>query len=177
MVCQALRKHAVHADGGAVPIAVNLMVRPVDALAQAFAPAAADLTSFHPDASTHMDRTPQLIRGTGCKAGLVLNPAQPIDALEWVIDRLDVALVMSVSPGFCGQGFIDSAPRKSGRVRRLIDASGRDVRLEVDGGIMVDNIGRIADAGADTFVAGSATFGQKDCRSVIDAMRAELARD
>jgi ribulose-phosphate 3-epimerase len=176
MVCQALRKHAVRADGGKVPIDVHLMVQPVDALAQAFAGAGADLISFHPDASIHVDRTLQLIRAAGCKAGLVYNPAASIDGLEWVIDKVDLVLLMSVNPGFGGQSFIDSALRKTEQVRKLIDASGRDIRLEVDGGIKVDNIRRVAEAGADTFVAGSAIFGQSDYRQVIDAMRAELAR-
>ncbi len=174
MVCQALRKHAVKADGTKVPIDVHLMVQPVDALAQAFADAGADLISFHPDASTHVDRTLQLIRGAGCQAGLVFNPAMPIDVLEWTIDQLDLVLIMSVNPGFGGQGFIPGALRKIEQVRKLIDASGRDIRLEVDGGIKVDNIRRVADAGADTFVAGSAIFGQRDYRQVIEAMRAAL---
>jgi ribulose-phosphate 3-epimerase len=176
MVCEALRKHAVKADGGKVPIDVHLMVQPVDALAQAFAKAGADLISFHPDASTHVDRTLQLIQAAGCQAGLVFNPALPIDVLEWVIDKVDLVLVMSVNPGFGGQSFIDSALRKTEQLRKLIDQTGRDIRLEVDGGIKVDNIRRVADAGADTFVAGSAIFGQKDYRAVIDAMRAELGR-
>jgi ribulose-phosphate 3-epimerase len=179
MVCQALRKHAVRGDGAhvvKVPIDVHLMVQPVDALAQAFAEAGADCISFHPDASIHVDRTVQLIHGAGCKAGVVFNPAMPIDLLEWVIDKIDLVLIMSVNPGFGGQSFIDSALRKIEQVRRLISASGRDIRLEVDGGIKVDNIRRVADAGADTFVAGSAIFGQKDYKKVIDAMRAELAR-
>ena len=176
MVCRALRKHAARADGTPVPIDVHLMVQPVDALAQAFAEAGADWISFHPDASIHVDRTLQLIRAAGCKAGLVFNPAAPVDLLEWVLDKVDLVLLMSVNPGFGGQGFIDSALRKAERVRRLIDASGRDIRLEVDGGIKVDNIRRVADAGADTFVAGSAVFGQPDYRAVINAMRAELAR-
>jgi ribulose-phosphate 3-epimerase len=176
MVCQALRPHAVTACGQRVPIDVHLMVQPVDALAQAFAQAGADLVSFHPDASTHVDRTLQLIRGEGCQAGLVFNPATPLDVLDWVIDKVDLILIMSVNPGFGGQGFIDSALRKIERARRLIDASGRDIRLEVDGGIKVDNIRRVADAGADTFVAGSAIFGQPDYRAVIAAMRERLAR-
>ena len=176
MVCQALRKHARRADGSKVPIDVHLMVQPVDALAQAFAEAGADLISFHPDASIHVDRTLQLIRSAGVSAGLVFNPAAPIDGLEWVLDKLDLVLLMSVNPGFGGQSFIDGTLRKIERLRRLIDASGRDIRLEVDGGIKVDNIRRVADAGADTFVAGSAIFGQRDYRQVIDAMRAELAR-
>jgi ribulose-phosphate 3-epimerase len=178
MVCRAIRPHAVRADGTKVPIDVHLMVQPVDALASAFAEAGADLISFHPDASTHVDRTLQLIRAAGCQAGLVFNPAAPVDTLEWVLDKLDLVLVMSVNPGFGGQGFIDSALRKIARVRGMIDAererSGRDIRLEVDGGIKVDNIRRVAEAGADTFVAGSAIFGAQDYRRVIDAMRAEL---
>ena len=179
MVCQALRKHAVRADGTPVPIDVHLMVQPVDALAQAFAQAGADLISFHPDASAHVDRTLQLIKAAGCQAGLVFNPAEPIDVLEWVIDKVDLVLVMSVNPGFGGQSFIPGALRKVERLRRLIDThrqqTGRDIRLEVDGGIKTDNIRSVADAGADTFVAGSAIFGQPDYRAVIDAMRAELA--
>ncbi len=170
MVCAALRKHCT------VPIDVHLMVRPVDALAQAFCRAGADLVSFHPDASAHVDRTLQLIKAEGKQAGLVFNPAAPIDVLEWVIDKVDLVLVMSVNPGFGGQSFIDAALRKIERLRKVIDASGRDIRLEVDGGIKVDNIRRIADAGADTFVAGSAIFGQPDYKAVIDAMRVELAR-
>ncbi|MBI5717921.1 MAG: ribulose-phosphate 3-epimerase [Burkholderiales bacterium] len=169
MVCQALRPHST------VPIDVHLMVQPVDALASAFAKAGADLVSFHPDASTHVDRTLQLIRAEGCQAGLVFNPAAPLDVLEWVIDKVDLVLVMSVNPGFGGQGFIDSALRKVERARRLIESSGRDIRLEVDGGIKVDNIRRVADAGADTFVAGSAIFGQPDYGAVIGAMRRALA--
>ncbi len=178
MVCEAVRRHAVTASGERVPIDVHLMVRPVDALASAFAKAGADLISFHPDASTHVDRTLQLIRAAGCQAGLVFNPAASIDTLEWVLgddaDQLDLILLMSVNPGFGGQSFIPSTLRKIERVRRLIEASGRDVRLEVDGGIKIDNIRRVADAGADTFVAGSAIFGQNDYRAVIDAMRHEL---
>jgi len=175
MVCEALRKHAVTADGRRVPIDVHLMVQPVDALAQAFAQAGADLVSFHPEASAHVDRTLQLIRSSGCQAGLVFNPASSVEMLDWVIDKVDLVLVMSVNPGFGGQSFIDSALRKIERLRQTIDASGRDIRLEVDGGIKVDNIRRVADAGADTFVAGSAIFGQSDYRAVIDAMRARLA--
>ena len=175
MVCQALKPHALRPDGSKAPIDVHLMVQPVDALAQAFARAGADLISFHPDASTHVDRTLQLIRAEGCKAGLVFNPAASLDVLEWTIDQLDLVLVMSVNPGFGGQGFIEGALRKIERVRKLIDASGRDIRLEVDGGIKVDNIRRVADAGADTFVAGSAIFGQPDYAAVIAAMRERLA--
>ncbi len=170
MVCQALRKHST------VPIDVHLMVQPVDALAQAFARAGANLVSFHPDASTHVDRTLQLIKGKGCKAGLVFNPAASLDVLEWTIDQIDLVLIMSVNPGFGGQSFIESALRKTEAVRKLIDASGRDIRLEVDGGIKADNIRRVAEAGADTFVAGSAIFGHPEYRAVIDAMRAELRR-
>jgi ribulose-phosphate 3-epimerase len=175
MVCEAIRKYAVKEDGTKVPIDVHLMVEPVDALAQAFAKAGADLISFHPGASRHVDRTLQLIRGEGCQAGLVLNPAAPLDVLDWVIDKLDLVLVMSVNPGFGGQNFIDSALRKLEQVRKRIDASGRDIRLEVDGGIKVENIRAAADAGCDTFVAGSAIFGTSDYRAVIDAMRARLA--
>jgi ribulose-phosphate 3-epimerase len=158
-----------------VPIDVHLMVQPVDALAQAFAKAGADLISFHPEASAHVDRTLQLIKAEGCQAGLVFNPATPIDVLEWVLDKVDLVLIMSVNPGFGGQSFIPSALRKVEQVRQLIDASGRDIRLEVDGGIKVDNIRQVADAGADTFVAGSAIFGQPDYQAVIGAMRAALA--
>ena len=174
MVCQALKPHAVRPDGSTAPIDVHLMVQPVDALAQAFARAGADLISFHPDASAHVDRTLQLIRAEGCKAGLVFNPAASLDVLEWTIDQLDLVLIMSVNPGFGGQSFIDGALRKIERVRKLIDASRRDIRLEVDGGIKVDNIRRVADAGADTFVAGSAIFGQPDYAAVISAMRERL---
>ena len=175
MVCQALKPHAKTPDGRPVPIDVHLMVQPVDALAQAFAKAGADLISFHPEASAHVDRTLQLIKAEGCQAGLVFNPATPIDVLEWVLDKVDLVLIMSVNPGFGGQSFIPSALRKVERVRQLIDASGRDIRLEVDGGIKVDNIRQVADAGADTFVAGSAIFGQPDYKAVIDAMRAALS--
>ena len=175
MVCEALRKHAVRADGSKVPIDVHLMVQPVDALAQAFCKAGADLVSFHPEASGHVDRTLQLIKAEGCQAGLVFNPALPLDVLEWVIDKVDLVLIMSVNPGFGGQSFIPSALRKIERARRIIEASGRDIRLEVDGGIKVDNIRAVADAGADTFVAGSAIFGKPDYKTVIDAMRLELA--
>ena len=179
MVCEALRKHAVRADGTKVPIDVHLMVQPVDALALAFAKAGADHILFHPTASEHVDRTLQLIRGAGCSAGLVFNPAASLDVLEWTIDQLDVILVMSVNPGFGGQSFIPGSLKKIEAIRKLIDAhrreTGRDIRLEVDGGIKTDNIRAVADAGADTFVAGSAIFGQPDYKAVIDAMRAELA--
>jgi ribulose-phosphate 3-epimerase len=169
MVCEALRKHTP------APIDVHLMVQPVDALAQAFCKAGADLVSFHPEASLHVDRTLQLIKAEGKQCGLVFNPAASLDVLEWTLDKLDLVLVMSVNPGFGGQSFIDGALKKVERVRKLIDQSGRDVRLEVDGGIKIDNIRRAADAGADTFVAGSAIFGQPDYEAVIGAMRAELA--
>ena len=175
MICEALRKHSVKADGTKVPIDVHLMVQPVDALAVAFAKAGADLVSFHPDASAHVDRTLQLIKAEGCQAGLVFNPAQPLDVLEWVIDKVDLVLIMSVNPGFGGQSFIPAALKKIERARRLIEATGRDIRLEVDGGIKVDNIRAVADAGADTFVAGSAIFGKPDYKAVIDTMRARLA--
>jgi ribulose-phosphate 3-epimerase len=173
-VAQAIRPHCVRTDGERVPLDVHLMVQPVDALAQAFAEAGADLISFHPEASAHVDRSLQAIRAAGCRAGLAFNPATSLDVLEYVLDKVDLILVMSVNPGFGGQSFIDSALRKIERARRLINASGRDIRLEVDGGIKVDNIRRVADAGADTFVAGSAIFGQRDYRAVIEAMRAEL---
>jgi ribulose-phosphate 3-epimerase len=179
-VAQAIKPHCKRADGTAVPLDVHLMVQPVDALALMFAEAGADVISFHPDASRHVDRTLQLIRGAGCQAGLVFNPAAPLDVLEWTIDKVDLVLIMSVNPGFGGQSFIDSALRKTEAARKLIDAehkrSGREIRLEVDGGVKVDNIRRVADAGADTFVAGSAIFGKPDYRAVIDAMRAELGR-
>ena len=178
-VAAALEPHCRRPDGSTVPLDVHLMVQPVDALAQAFAKAGAGIITFHPDASTHVDRTLQLIRDQGCRAGLVFNPAAPLDVLEWVIDKVDVVLLMSVNPGFGGQSFIESTLAKCAQARRLIDAerqrSGREIRLEVDGGIKVDNIRRVAEAGADTFVAGSAIFGQRDYRAVIDAMRRELA--
>ena len=180
MVCQALKKHAVKPDGTPAPIDVHLMVSPVDALAQAFCKAGADLVCFHPDASRHVDRTLQLIQSEGCQTGLAFNPAEPLDVLEWVMgedaDRVDLVLIMSVNPGFGGQSFLPSALRKVERARRLIEASGRDIRLEVDGGIKTDNIRRVADAGADTFVAGSAIFNTPDYARVVDAMRTELAR-
>ena len=179
MVCAALRPHAMRAGGIKVPIDVHLMVEPVDALAQAFAAAGADLISFHPDATVHVDRTLQLIRAEGCQAGLVFNPAESLDVLEWVVDKVDLVLVMSVNPGFGGQSFIPSALKKIARVRQLIDThraqTGREIRLEVDGGIRIDNIRAAADAGADTFVAGSAIFGHANYRAVIDAMRQQLA--
>jgi ribulose-phosphate 3-epimerase len=149
-------------------------VQPVDPLIDSFATAGADLISFHPEASLHVDRTLQLIRGSGCRAGLAFNPATPLDVLEYVLDKVDLVLVMSVNPGFGSQSFIDSALKKIERARKLIDASGREIRLQVDGGIKVGNIRAAAQAGADTFVAGSAIFGCADYQAVIDAMRYEL---
>ncbi|WP_332813010.1 ribulose-phosphate 3-epimerase [Ramlibacter sp.] len=175
MVCAALKPHARRADGTPVPVDVHLMVQPVDALAQAFAQAGADYISFHPDATPHAHRSVQAIKASGCKAGLVFNPAAPLDVLDWLIEDIDLVLVMSVNPGFGGQGFIDSALRKIELARRRIDACGKDIRLEVDGGIKADNIARVAAAGADTFVAGSAIFGQPDYAGVIAAMRHALA--
>jgi ribulose-phosphate 3-epimerase len=174
MICQALRPHSRTAEGTPVPIDVHLMVEPVDALAAAFADAGADYISFHPDASRHVHRSVQAIRSKGVKAGLVFNPAQPLDVLDWVIEDIDLVLIMSVNPGFGGQSFIDSALRKIEDVRRRIDACGKDIRLEVDGGIKTDNIRRVADAGADTFVAGSAIFGKPDYAAVVSAMRSAL---
>ncbi|MDF1480497.1 ribulose-phosphate 3-epimerase [Extensimonas sp. H3M7-6] len=176
MVCQALKPHARTAAGVPVPVDVHLMIEPVDALAAAFAEAGADYVSFHPDASRHVHRSIQAIRARGVKPGLVFNPATPLDVLDWVIEDIDLILIMSVNPGFGGQSFIDSALRKIEDARRRIDACGKDIRLEVDGGIKADNIRRVADAGADTFVAGSAIFGQPDYRAVIEAMRAQLAQ-
>ncbi|MBC7436273.1 MAG: ribulose-phosphate 3-epimerase [Bdellovibrionales bacterium] len=175
MICQALKPHAKTVAGVAVPVDVHLMVQPVDALAAAFAEAGADFISFHPDASGHVHRSVQAIKSKGCKAGLVFNPAATMDVLDWVIDDIDLILIMSVNPGFGGQSFIDSALRKIEDARKRIDACGKDIRLEVDGGIKTDNIARVAAAGADTFVAGSAIFGKPDYRSVIDAMRVALS--
>ena len=175
MVCQALKPHAKTPDGKAVPIDVHLMVQPVDALAAAFAQAGADLISFHPEASPHVHRSVQAIKAAGCQAGVVFNPATPLDVLDWVIEDIDLILIMSVNPGFGGQSFIDSALRKVEAARKRIQASGKDIRLEVDGGIKADNIRRVADAGADTFVAGSAIFGKPDYRAVIQSMRQALA--
>ena len=169
MVCKALRQHGITA-----PIDVHLMVSPVDDLIGMFADAGASMITFHPEASRHVDRSLQLIRDAGCQAGLVLNPATSPDCLEYVMDKLDMILLMSVNPGFGGQKFIPGTLGKIERVRRLIDDSGRDIRLEVDGGVSENNIGEVAAAGADTFVAGSAIFGKDDYRAVIDAMRAKL---
>lgn len=174
MICKALKPHAVRADGVQVPLDVHMMVQPVDALAQAFAAAGAHLISFHPDAVAHPHRSVQAIRAAGCQVGLVFNPAMPLDVLDWLIDDIDLVLIMSVNPGFGGQSFIASALRKVEAARRRITASGRDVRLEIDGGIKPDNIRQAADAGADTFVAGSAIFGHADYAAVIAAMRAAL---
>jgi ribulose-phosphate 3-epimerase len=174
MICSALKPHAQRPDGRPVPVDVHLMVQPVDALAQAFAEAGADTISFHPDATAHVHRSVQAIKAHGCKAGLVFNPAASLDVLDWMIDEIDLVLVMSVNPGFGGQSFIESALRKIEQARKRIDASGRDIRLEVDGGIKPDNIARVAAAGADTFVAGSAIFGKADYKAVIDEMRAAL---
>ena len=170
MVCKALRKHGVSAD-----IDVHLMVQPVDQLIGDFAEAGASIITFHPDASTHVDRSLQMIRDAGCKAGLVLNPAMTPDCLRYVMDKLDMILLMSVNPGFGGQKFIPSTIDKVREVRKLIDDSGFDIRLEVDGGISANNIAEIAAAGADTFVAGSAIFNQPDYKAVIDNMRSALA--
>ncbi len=169
MVCQALRDYGV-----GVPIDVHLMVKPVDQLIGDFAAAGASSITFHPEASEHVDRSLALIREAGCAAGLVLNPATPIEVLDYVMDKLDLILIMSVNPGFGGQQFIPSALTKLERVRDRIDASGRAIRLEVDGGVKVDNIGEIARAGADTFVAGSAIFGSEDYAATIARMRAEI---
>ncbi len=171
MVCAALRKHGVTA-----PIDVHLMVEPVDRLVPDFAEAGASIISFHPEASKHVHRTVQLIKSHGCKAGLVLNPATPVEVLDWVLPELDLVLLMSVNPGFGGQAFIPSALDKLRAVRAMIDKTGRDIRLEIDGGVKADNIGQIAAAGADAFVAGSAIFNAPDYAGVIARMRAEVAR-
>ncbi|SFM81917.1 ribulose-phosphate 3-epimerase [Variovorax sp. OV329] len=176
MVCQALKPHAKTPDGQAVPIDVHLMIQPVDALAAAFAQAGADYISFHPDASPHVHRSIQAIRAAGAKPGLVFNPGLGLEALDWAIDDIDLILIMSVNPGFGGQSFIDSALRKIEQARKRIELSGRDIRLEVDGGIKADNIARVASAGADTFVAGSAIFNAPDYKAVIGQMRTNLAR-
>lgn len=170
LVCEAIRPHVQ------VPIDVHLMVKPVDRLIPDFAKAGANIISFHPEASEHIDRTLQLIRDQGCKAGLVFNPATPLHHLEHVMDKIDLILIMSVNPGFGGQSFIPEALKKIAAVRKLIDASGRDIMLEVDGGIKPDNIAEAAKAGADTFVAGSAIFGKPDYKAVIDAMRTQMSQ-
>jgi ribulose-phosphate 3-epimerase len=171
MVCEALRKFGIEA-----PIDVHLMVKPVDRIIPDFAAAGASFITFHPEASEHVDRTLQLIRESGCRAGLVFNPATPLDYLSHVMDKVDMILLMSVNPGFGGQSFIPSTLAKLAKARRMIDDGGHDVRLEVDGGVKVDNIGDIAAAGADTFVAGSAIFGSGNYRATIEAMRAGIAR-
>jgi len=171
LVCEALRKHGVTA-----PIDVHLMVEPVDRIVPDFAKAGASIISFHPEASKHVHRTIQLIKSEGCQAGLVLNPATPLDVLDYVLEELDLVLLMSVNPGFGGQGFIPSALDKLRKVRAMIDATGKPIRLEIDGGVKPDNIGAIAAAGADAFVAGSAIFGKPDYASVIASMRAEIDR-
>ena len=177
LICDALRKHGVTAD-----IDVHLMVKPVDRIIPDFAAAGATYITFHPEASEHVDRSLQLIRGEGCKSGLVFNPATPLDILEYVMDKVDMILLMSVNPGFGGQSFIDSALTKLRQARKMIDDSGLDIRLEIDGGVKVNNIREIAEAGADTFVAGSAIFGAvgdsdpNDYNTVVGAMRDELAK-
>ncbi len=170
MVCKALRDYGVTA-----PIDVHLMVQPVDDLIRMFADAGASYITFHPEASQHVDRSLQLVRDLGCKAGLVLNPATGLDLLDWTLDRLDMLLLMSVNPGFGGQKFIPSTLDKLKQARKIIDDSGLDIRLEVDGGVGVGNIREVAAAGADTFVAGSAIFSQPDYKQVIDKMRSELS--
>ena len=169
MVCEAIKPHST------VPIDVHLMVKPVDRIVPDFAKAGAGIISFHPEASEHIDRTIGLIHDSGCKAGLVFNPATPLDYLDYVIDKIDLILIMSVNPGFGGQSFIREALRKLRDARTRIDASGRDIHLEVDGGVKIDNIGEIAKAGADTFVAGSAVFGSTDYAATIRAMREQIA--
>ncbi len=171
LVCEALRSHGVTAD-----IDVHLMVKPVDRIIPDFAKAGATYITFHPEGSEHVDRSLSLVRDNGCKAGLVFNPATPLDHLKYVIEKVDMILLMSVNPGFGGQSFIPTALDKLREARRIIDESGRDIRLEIDGGVKVDNIGEIAAAGADTFVAGSAIFGAADYKATIDAMRAEIAK-
>ena len=171
LVCEALRNHGVTAD-----IDVHLMVKPVDRIIPDFAKAGATWITFHPEGSEHIDRSLSLVRDSGCKSGLVFNPATPLDYLKHVMDKVDMILLMSVNPGFGGQSFIPEALPKLREARRMIDESGHDIRLEIDGGVKVDNIGEIAAAGADTFVAGSAIFGADDYKATIDAMRAEMAK-
>ncbi len=170
LVCEAIRKHGVKA-----PIDVHLMIQPVDRIVPDFAAAGATYITFHPEATEHVDRTIELIREHGCKPGLVFNPATPLDYLDYTLEKLDMVLIMSVNPGFGGQKFIPTALRKLTEARRRIDASGRPVRLEIDGGVKVDNIQQIAAAGADTFVAGSAIFGSKDYAATIRAMREHIS--
>ncbi|CAK1702963.1 ribulose-5-phosphate 3-epimerase [Vibrio crassostreae] len=170
-ICKALRDYGITA-----PIDVHLMVKPVDSIVPEFAKAGASMITFHVEASEHIDRTLQLIKEHGCKAGVVLNPATPLSCLDYIMDKVDMILLMSVNPGFGGQSFIPHTLDKLRAVRKLIDESGRDIRLEIDGGVKVDNIREIAEAGADMFVAGSAIFNQPDYKEVIDEMRAELAK-
>ncbi|MFA0509891.1 MULTISPECIES: ribulose-phosphate 3-epimerase [unclassified Vibrio] len=170
-ICKALRDYGITA-----PIDVHLMVKPVDCIVPEFAKAGASMITFHVEASEHIDRTLQLIKEHGCKAGVVLNPATPLSCLDYILDKVDMILLMSVNPGFGGQSFIPHTLDKLRAVRKLIDESGRDIRLEIDGGVKVDNIREIAEAGADMFVAGSAIFNQPDYKEVIDEMRAELAK-
>jgi ribulose-phosphate 3-epimerase len=171
LVCEALRNHGVSA-----PIDVHLMVKPVDRIIPDFIAAGASYITFHPEASEHIDRTLGMIKEAGCKAGLVFNPATPLQVLENVMDKLDMILLMSVNPGFGGQSFIPHTLEKCKQVRQLIDASGKDIRLEIDGGVKIDNIREVASAGADTFVAGSAIFNTDNYKATIDKMRAELAK-
>ena len=171
LICEALRKHGIEA-----PIDVHLMVEPVDRIIPDFAKAGANYITFHPEASRHIDRSLALIREEGCKAGLVFNPATPLDCLNYVIDKVDMVLLMSVNPGFGGQKFIPAALDKLREARKIIDQSGLDIRLEIDGGVKVDNIGEIAAAGADTFVAGSAIFGSDDYATTIAAMKESIAK-
>ncbi len=170
MVCEAIRPHVQ------VPIDVHLMVKPVDRIIPDFAKAGANIITFHPEASEHIDRSLQTIRDHGCKAGLVFNPATPLHVLENVIDKVDIVLIMSINPGFGGQTFIPHTLKKIAQARKIIDDSGRDIMLEVDGGVKIENIAEIARAGADTFVAGSAIFGKPDYKAIIDAMRVELSK-
>jgi ribulose-phosphate 3-epimerase len=171
MICSALRKYGITA-----PIDVHLMVQPVDELVKQFARAGASMITFHPEASTHVDRSINLIKENGCLAGLVLNPTTPLGVLDWALGELDMVLLMSVNPGFGGQSFIPYVMEKIQRVRAMIDASGRDIRLEIDGGVTVDNIGSLASAGVDTFVSGSAIFGTDDYAATIAKMRENIAR-
>ena len=176
LVCEAVKPHAKRADGTPVPIDVHLMVKPVDRIVPDFAKAGASIISFHPEGSEHIDRTLSLIRDNGCKAGLVFNPATPLSCLDYLMDKVDLILIMSVNPGFGGQKFIPGALKKLKEAKARIAESGRDIWLEVDGGVKADNIAEIAAAGADTFVAGSAVFGEKDYVAAVSALRAQLAK-
>jgi ribulose-phosphate 3-epimerase len=175
IICESIKPIAINASQEPIPIDVHLMVQPVDALASAFAKAGANLISFHPDASAHVHRTIQVIKSLGCQVGLAFNPAEPLGVLDWVIEELDLILIMSVNPGFGGQSFIPSAFKKIQEARQRIQASGKNIRLEVDGGIKPENVRAIADAGADTFVAGSAIFGQANYAEVIQAFHTQLS--